>query len=91
MIVSRPHLRFMEGTEEDDALRLRLSKLLEELAKERKAHRDRGEIIKKQIRVLKARPQDEATKNEIDHLERERQKTLELGQGDQPASTCSTP
>ncbi len=69
---------FMEGTEEDDSLRLRLSKLLEELAKERKAHRDRGDAIKKQIRVLKARPQDEATKVEIDHLERERQKTLEL-------------
>lgn len=69
---------FMQGTEEDNALRLRLSKLLEELAKERKSHRDRGDQIKKQIRVLKAKPQDEATKNEIDHLERERQKALEL-------------
>src|SRR5438128_7377476 len=34
---------FMLGTSEDDALRLRLSKLVEELAKERKTHRDRGE------------------------------------------------
>jgi len=69
---------FMQGTDEDDALRLRLSKLLEELAKERKTHRDRGEQIRKQIKVLKARPQDEASKNEIEHLERERQKAMEL-------------
>jgi DEAD/DEAH box helicase domain-containing protein len=69
---------FMLGTSDDDALRLRLSKLLEELAKERKAHRDRGEQIRSQIRVLKGRPQDEATKDEIDQLERERQKTIEL-------------
>lgn len=69
---------FMQGTEEDDALRLRLSKLLEELAKERKTHRDRGEKIKKQIKILKARPQDDATRNEIDHLERERQNAMEL-------------
>jgi DEAD/DEAH box helicase domain-containing protein len=69
---------FMQGTEEDNALRLRLSKLLEELAKERKTHRDRGDQIKKQVKILKTRPQDEATKDEIDHLERERQKTMEL-------------
>lgn len=70
--------KFMQGTEEDDALRIRLNKLLEELAKERKSHRDRGEQIKKQIKALKALPQDEATKSDVDHLERERQKKLEL-------------
>lgn len=69
---------FMQGTDEEDGLRLRLSKLLEELAKERKSHRDRGDQIKKQIRGLKARPQDEATRDDINHLERERQKTMEL-------------
>jgi DEAD/DEAH box helicase domain-containing protein len=69
---------FMHGTADDDSLRLRLSKLLEELSKERKAHRDRGDQIRKQIRVLKAQPQDEGTRNEVDHLERERQKTIEL-------------
>lgn len=69
---------FMQGTDEEDAIRLRLNKLLEELAKERKTHRDRGEQIKKKVKVLKAQPQDEATKSDIDHLERERQKTLEL-------------
>ena len=69
---------YMQGTDKDNALRLRLSKLLEELAKERKAHQERGKQIKKQINALKTGPQDEATKNEIDHLERERQKTIEL-------------
>ena len=69
---------FMQGTDKDNALRLRLSKLLEELAKERKSHQERGKQVKKQINALRAGPQDEATKNEIDHLERERQKTIEL-------------
>ena len=69
---------FMHGTDEDDALRIRLSKLLDELAKERKSHADRADGIKKQIRALKARPQDEATADEIELLERERQKALEL-------------
>lgn len=69
---------FMHGTDEDDALRLRLNKLLEELAKERKTHRDRGDQIKKNIRVLKSSPQDESIRIQIDQLERERQKTIEL-------------
>ena len=69
---------FMQGTDVDNALRLRLNKLMEELAKERKSYRGRSEQIKKQIRTLRERPQDEATKDEIDHLERERQKCLEL-------------
>lgn len=69
---------FMEGTEEDDALRMRLSKLLDELSKERKNYRDHGDQIKKQIKALKAKPEDEVTKNEVDRLERERQKTMEL-------------
>lgn len=69
---------FLQGNDEDDALRLRLSKLLEELARERKTHRDRGVSIRKQIKSLKARPQDEASRDEIAHLERERQKALEL-------------
>jgi DEAD/DEAH box helicase domain-containing protein len=69
---------FMQGTDEDNALRLRLNKLMEELSKERKAYRDRAENIKKQIRALKLQPQDQATRDEIDQLERERQKSLEL-------------
>ena len=69
---------FMQGSTVEDSLRLRLSKLVEELAKERKSHRDRGENIRKQLRLLAVRPQDEATKSEQGELERERQKTLEL-------------
>ncbi len=69
---------FMQGTEKDDALRMRLNKLFEELIRERKIHGERGEQIKKQIKLLKARPQDEATGGEIAHLVRERQKTMEL-------------
>jgi Helicase conserved C-terminal domain len=76
--VSKRLQSFMQGTEEDDALRIALSKVLEALAKERQAHKDRGEQIRKQIKVAKGLPQDEATRNEVDRLERERQKTMEL-------------
>jgi DEAD/DEAH box helicase domain-containing protein len=69
---------FIQGTDQDDAMRLRLIKLVEELAQERRSYRDRSEKVKKQIKAIRDRPQDEATKNEIDHLERERQKMLEL-------------
>jgi DEAD/DEAH box helicase domain-containing protein len=69
---------FMYGTTEDDALRIQLSKVLEELSKERRSYRDRGEQIKKQVKSIKSLPQDEATRNELDRLERERQKTMEL-------------
>jgi DEAD/DEAH box helicase domain-containing protein len=69
---------FMQGTDDEDALRIRLSKLLDELAKERKIHRKRTDQIKNQINKIKTQPQDEATRNEVDHLERERQKTIEL-------------
>ncbi len=69
---------FMQGSEQDNALRLRLIKLMEELIKERKVHSGRGKQIKQQITVLKARPQDEATREETARLERERQKTIEL-------------
>lgn len=69
---------FMQGTDEEDGLRLRLVKLLEELAHERKSHRERGEQIKKRIGTLKAGPQDEATREEVERLARERQKTIEL-------------
>src|ERR1019366_7578134 len=46
---------------EGDALRLRLIKLFEELSKERKSYRERGGQIRKQIKAIKVRPQDEAS------------------------------
>ena len=69
---------FMRGTDDEDSLRLRLSKLLDELVIERRAYRKRSEQIKNQIKTLKAKPQDEATRAETDGLDRERQKLLEL-------------
>ncbi len=69
---------FMRGTDEVDSLRVRLSKVLEELLKERQAYQKRALQLRKQIDTLKARPQDEATQHEIDSMQRERQSTLEL-------------
>src|SRR5882724_13348142 len=69
---------FMRGTDEVDSLRVRLSKALEELLKERQAYQKRALQLKKQIDALKARPQDEATQHEIDSLQRERQSALTL-------------
>ena len=69
---------FMRGTDEVDSLRVRLSKALEELLKERQAYQKRALQLRKQIDTLRARPQDEATQHEIDSLQRERQSALEL-------------
>jgi DEAD/DEAH box helicase domain-containing protein len=69
---------YMQGRGDGDGLRVRLLKLFEELAEERRQHRKRAEQIRSKVAVLKARPKDEATVNEIDQLDRERQKALEL-------------
>ena len=68
----------MQGTAEGDGFRTRLTKVLEELCKERKEHRRRADQLKNRIAGLKAKPQDEATQHEIDQLDRERDKALEL-------------
>jgi hypothetical protein len=69
---------FMRGADDVDSPRVRLSKALEELLKERQAYQKRALQLRKQIDALKARPQDEATQHEIDSLQRERQSALEL-------------
>ena len=69
---------FMMGTDQEDSLKIRLTKLLDELSKERKSHKERADLIAKKLKELAAKPQDEATVNEQDNLERERQKALEL-------------
>src|SRR5262249_19122848 len=69
---------FMRGTDEVDSLRVRLSKVLAELLKERETYRKRTLQLRKQIDSLKAKPTDEAPQHEIDSLQRERQSTLEL-------------
>lgn len=70
---------FMKGTDHDDGLRMRLSKLLDELSKERKSYKDRAKSIAGMVRDLEKKPKDEAVTDEMDHLKRERQKLLELG------------
>ncbi len=69
---------FYTGTEELDGLRLSILKLLEGLAFEREQHRKRANACKDKIKALKAKPQDEATKAEIDQFDRERQGALML-------------
>jgi DEAD/DEAH box helicase domain-containing protein len=66
------------GDEQFDGLRVALLKALQELAKDRSGHRKRAEALKRRIAELKAKPQDEATRDEIDQSTREREKCLEL-------------
>jgi len=76
--VDRRLTEFMEGTEQEDPLRLRLLNHLEELAAERKGYRERAVRLKKRIAELKKQPQDEAVKEEIELSLREQQKSLGL-------------
>ena len=69
---------FYTGTEEADGLRVSMLKLLEGLAYEREQHRKRAIACRDRIKALKAKPQDEASKAEIDQLDRERQGALML-------------
>jgi DEAD/DEAH box helicase domain-containing protein len=76
--VDRRLTEFMEGTDQEDPLRLRLLKLFEELAAERKSYRERAERLKKRIAELKKQPQDEAVIEETEQSQLERQKALGL-------------
>ncbi|MFN0128090.1 MAG: DEAD/DEAH box helicase [Verrucomicrobiales bacterium] len=69
---------FMEGNEDEAPLRTRLLQLFEELARERKGYRDSADRLKKRIAELKRQPQDEATKEETERSQCERQKALGL-------------
>lgn len=69
---------FMQGQGESDGLRTRLMKSLEELLEERRSYKKRKDELDKQLKQLKQRPQDDATKADIDNLLRERDKLLEL-------------
>src|SRR5260370_35367502 len=65
----------MQGTEEVDSLRQRMTKVLEELSIERKSHRKKADQLKSRLAALRTKPQDEATRHEIEELDRERNKT----------------
>lgn len=69
---------YMFGHGDENGLRLGLLKLLEELSRERAAHRKRAADNKRRIAALRAQPQDEATRQQIGELDRERDKALEL-------------
>lgn len=71
-------LDFMQGQGEIDGLRARLLKALEELLEERRSYKKRKDELDKTKSRLQQRPQDDATKADIDNLLRERDKLLEL-------------
>jgi DEAD/DEAH box helicase domain-containing protein len=77
-VVRERLLDYMQGQGESDGLRTRLMKSLEELAEERRAYKKRKDELDKTTKQLKQKPQDDATKADIDNLLRERDKMLEL-------------
>ena len=71
-------LDFIEGQGQEDGLKMRLLKMLEGLADERKGWKKRKDEVDKLRAKAQQKPQDEATKEEIEQLMRERDKALEL-------------
>jgi DEAD/DEAH box helicase domain-containing protein len=69
---------YMQGQGDKDGLRTRLLKSLEDLVDERKGYKKRKEQIDGLIRAAKQKPQDDATRDELDNLGRERSKLMEL-------------
>lgn len=69
---------FMQGQGDSDGLRSRLLKSLEELVEERKTYKRRKEQLDRAKVIAALKPPDEATRDEIDSLLRERDKMLEL-------------
>lgn len=68
----------MQGQGEEDGLRTRLTKVLQELVEERRAYKKRKDELDKARAKLKQKPQDEATQAESEQLLRERDSMLEL-------------
>ncbi|KXU87114.1 DEAD/DEAH box helicase [Caballeronia megalochromosomata] len=69
---------FMQGQGDADGLRARLVKSLEELVDERRSYKKRKDELDRTKSRLQQRPQDDAARDEIDQLMRERDKLLEL-------------
>jgi DEAD/DEAH box helicase domain-containing protein len=69
---------FIQGQGDADGLRSGLLKYVQELVLERKTYKKRKEQIDVLRKAAEQRPQDEATRAEIDGLLRERDKMLEL-------------
>jgi DEAD/DEAH box helicase domain-containing protein len=77
-VVSQRLRDYMQGQGEKDGLRSRLIKSLEELVEERKGYKKRKDQIDGLIRVVKQKPQDDSTREDLDNLGRERDKLMEL-------------
>lgn len=69
---------FMQGQGDADGLRTRLMKSLEELLEERRSYKKRKDELDRAKTRLQQKPQDDATREEMDNLLRERDKLLEL-------------
>ncbi|PZF75824.1 DEAD/DEAH box helicase [Aestuariivirga litoralis] len=69
---------FIEGQGEDDGLKIRLMKTLQDLVRERKVWRERKEEVDRQRIKAEQGPQDQATQNTIAELISEKNKILEL-------------
>lgn len=69
---------FMQGQGEADGLHTRLLKVLQELLEERRSYKKRKDELDRAKTKLQQRPQDDSTREEMDHLLRERDKLLEL-------------
>lgn len=76
--VSRRLDDHMFGAGDSDGLRIRLMKLLEGLAIERTAYRNKAKELKQRIQRLRQQPSDEALEEQVGELTRERDKALEL-------------
>jgi DEAD/DEAH box helicase domain-containing protein len=75
----RKRLRdYMQGQGDNDGMRSRLLKSLEDLVAERKGYKKRKDQIDTMIRVVRQKPQDDSTRDDLDNLGRERSKLMEL-------------
>lgn len=77
-IVKARLLEYMQGQGEVDGLRAKLMKTFEELLDERKTYRKRKDELEKTKARVQQGPQDDATRDEIENLSRERDKQLEM-------------
>ncbi len=71
-------LDFMQRQGDGDGLRIRLVKALEELVEERRSYKKRKKELDTSKTRLEQSPQDDATRDEMNQLLRERDKMLEL-------------
>lgn len=71
-------LEYMQGQGEVDGLRAKVMKTFEELLEERKTYRKRKDELERAKARVQQGPQDDATREEIENLSRERDKQLEL-------------